>query len=138
MATDPEKLRVIQHWPIPNRVKDVRNFLGMAGYYRRFVAGFGVISKPLTNLMRKGQLFVWNSDTQQAFEALKAALVQAPVLAIPNFAKLFVIETDASGVELGLYCSRKDILLHILAYDWVLRTWGCQLMKSSIWQSCLR
>lgn len=63
--------------------------------------------------MRKGQLFVWNSDTHQAFEALKAALVQASVLAIPNFAKLFVIETDASGGGIRVVLQREG---HPIAY----------------------
>jgi hypothetical protein len=63
--------------------------------------------------MRKGQLFVWNSDTQQAFQALKAALVQAPVLAIPNFAKLFVIETDASGGGIRVVLQQEG---HPIAY----------------------
>jgi hypothetical protein len=101
VATNPEKVKVFQSWPIPQCVKDVRSFFGMAGYYRRFVVGFGMISKPLTNLKRKGQLFVWNSNTQQVFDALKTALVQATVLALPDFAKTFVIETDASGSGIG-------------------------------------
>lgn len=73
----------------------------MAGYYRKFVKGFGVISKPLTNLLKKGQPFVWTTEIQASFEALKNASISAPVLALPNFSKPFVIDTDASDKGIG-------------------------------------
>lgn len=73
----------------------------MAGYYRKFVKIFGLLSKPLTNLLKKGILFTWTSETQDTFDALKHALVAAPVLALPNFAKPFVVETDASDKGVG-------------------------------------
>jgi hypothetical protein len=92
------KVQTIEQWPIPSGVKDVRGFLGMTGYYRKFVSQFGIISKPLTNLLRKDSVFVW---TNEAFLALKQALVRAPVLAIPNFSKQFIIETDASRTRIG-------------------------------------
>lgn len=75
ISTDPAKVTVIKNWPPPDSVKALRSFLGMAGYYRRFVAGFGLISKPLTNLLKKNQLFIWTIDAQKAFEALKTTLV---------------------------------------------------------------
>ena len=58
VSTDPKKVQIIQDWPIPQNVKDLRSFLGMAGYYRKFVRNFGVLSKPLTNLLKKGELFI--------------------------------------------------------------------------------
>jgi hypothetical protein len=75
--------------------------LGLAGYYRKCVKYFGVISQPLTKLLKKGVLFMWTQDHQLAFEALKQALVTAPVLALPNFAKPFIIETDACDAGIG-------------------------------------
>lgn len=101
VATDPSKVSIIQNWPTPSTVKDLRSFLGMAGYYRKFVKKFGLLIKPLTNLLKKGVLFTWTSETQDTFDALKHALVTAPVLALPNFAKPFVVETDASDKGVG-------------------------------------
>lgn len=101
VATDPTKVQIIEQWPPPTSVKELRSSLGMAGYYRKFVKHFGLISKPLTNLLKKGELFVWTSITEEAFQTLKQALMTTPVLALPNFAKPFGIETDASDLGIG-------------------------------------
>jgi Sec-independent protein secretion pathway component TatC len=76
-------------------------FLGMAGYYRKFVAHFGIISRPLTTLLKKDTIFVWTKLVDQSFKALKTALAKALVLAIPIFSKSFTIKTDASGGGVG-------------------------------------
>lgn len=85
----------------------------MDGYYRKFVSHFGLLSKPLTNLLKKGVLFTWTSETQAAFEALKQALVSTPVLQLPNFTKPFVIQTDASEKGVGAVLQQEG---HPLAY----------------------
>lgn len=101
VATDPTKVDIVKNWPTPIFVKEVRSFLGLAGYYRKYVQGFGAISKPLTSLLRKGVVFVWTSEQEYSFQALKAALISAPVLALPDLQKPFLIETDASDKGIG-------------------------------------
>lgn len=102
VAGDPHKVQLVKDWLVPTIAKELHSFMGMASYYRRFVPHFSIISKPLTNLLRKDTMLVWTVASQQSFEALKRALVQAHVLAIPNFSKPFVVETDASEGGIGV------------------------------------
>ncbi|GKE07604.1 gypsy/ty3 retroelement polyprotein [Tanacetum coccineum] len=102
----------MQSWPIPNNIKKLRGFLGLTGYYRRFIKNFASINKPLTQLLKKNS-FKWNEEAQEAFMTLKEAMVQAPVRALLNFNKPFVVETDASGVGLGAVLQQDG---HPIAY----------------------
>ena len=98
---DPDKLKVIEEWPVPKNLTELRAFVGLASYYRRHVEGFSDLAKPLSELTRKNQPFIWGPDQQQAFEILKNRLMNYPVLAPPLPEGRFIIDTDASDFAMG-------------------------------------
>ncbi|VVA31186.1 PREDICTED: retrotransposon, partial [Prunus dulcis] len=98
---DPQKVEAVVNWPQPTSVTEVRSFLGLAGYYRRFVEGFSTIAAPLTRLTRKGVKFEWSDECEKSFNELKTRLTTAPVLALPDDSGNFVICSDASQQGLG-------------------------------------
>lgn len=96
-----DKITEVRDWPTPVNVKELRGFLRLAGYYRKFVKKFGLISKPLAELLKKNAIFIWNPLHTTAFLELKHKLISAPGLALPNFNKPFVLETDACDKGIG-------------------------------------
>ncbi len=105
---DPSKIDVVVHFPVPKIVTDVRSFLGLTRYYRNYVRGYARLAVPLFELTRKEVAFVWDSGCQNAFEALKGALVDAPVLIRPDFDKQFCLDVDWSPKGVGAILSQKE------------------------------
>lgn len=101
IAVDPLKVEAIQNWKQPSNVTEVRSFLGLAGYYRRFIEGFSRIAGPLTKLTQKKTSFVWNEDCETSFQTLKARLSSAPILVLPEGNQNFIVYSDASKKGLG-------------------------------------
>ncbi|KAD4981913.1 hypothetical protein E3N88_18584 [Mikania micrantha] len=112
VQVDEDKIKSIQSWPIPSTVKEIMGFLGLTGYHRRFVRNYGLIAKPLTVLTKKDG-FKWNAEASKAFHKLKQALMSTPVLQLPDFSNVFVIECDASSDGVGAILSQDD---HPIAY----------------------
>jgi hypothetical protein len=129
VEVDPEKTEAINSWDTPRSVKEVRSFLGLCSYYRRFVPGYAEIAAPMTALQRKGVRFKWSDECQRAFEALKQALVSPPILAMPFDVKQvdgepagqvgrYVLDTDASDHSIGAVLSQvqDDGTERVIAY----------------------
>ena len=98
---DPTKVEAVSNWPMPTNVSEIRRFLGLTGYYRRFVEGFSKLASPLTHLTRKNVKFQWNDNCEKSFEEFKHRLVTASILSIPSGSGGFVVYSDASKNGLG-------------------------------------
>nr|GEW94109.1 hypothetical protein [Tanacetum cinerariifolium] len=112
VSTDPSKIEAMQKLPVPLVLKQLRGFLGLTGYYRRFIKDYASISQPLVALTKK-DTFKWNPSAELAYHKLKEAMVKTPMLDLPNFEQEFVVETDASGKGIGAVLCQNG---HPIAY----------------------
>ena len=109
IAPDPQKIQKTKHYPVPTSADDVRSFLGLAGYYRRFIPNFGKVAKSLTQKTQKAALkepFQWTEEDQKAFEYLRTCLITQPILAYPDFQTEFLLFTDACNYGIGAVLSQ--------------------------------
>jgi hypothetical protein len=115
---DPTKVDKVKNFPIPTNTTELRGFIGLASYYRRFVQDFATIVEPMNRLLRKDIPFIWNEACGKAFEFLKEKLTTAPILIYPDFSKPFILHTDASYQGLGAVLAQEDAEghEHVVAY----------------------
>ena len=112
VTPEPSKIKAIAQWPTPATAKELRAFLGLTGFYRKFVRQYATIASPLTTLLCKN-VFEWSLESQEAFDKLKSAMINTPILALPNFHEPFLIEMDVSGTAMGVVLSQQG---HPLAF----------------------
>ena len=117
IATDPTKVESVQNWPTPQSITEVRSFVGLCSYYRRFVRNFAMIAAPLHALTSKNSRFYWSEECQEAFEVLKSRLVSTPILAMPRDEGEYRLDTDASNFSIGAVLSQiQDGEERVIAY----------------------
>ena len=119
LSVDPEKIVKVKEWPVPRTVSEIRSFMGLAGYYRRFIHDFSKIATPITRLTGKDVKFDWSDACQTSFDELKTKLTSAPVLTLPDQTGEFELFCDASGQGLGcvLHQSGKGCSLCVEAVE---------------------
>lgn len=106
---DPEKVSAVRNYPRPQNAKNIKQFLGLVGYYRRFIDNYSTIAKPLSDLTRNDRAFKWEDAQETAFTNLREILCKEPLLQYPDFSRPFVLTTDASGYAIGAILSQGDI-----------------------------
>lgn len=106
LHVDPEKVSAVVDYPVPKTPKNIRQFLGLVSWYRRFIPDFASVAAPLTKLTRKGQEWLWGAEQDGAFRELKGRLVKAPILSCPDFGRPFLLQTDASTTGVGAILSQ--------------------------------
>ena len=106
---NPEKVKAVREFPRPRNLKNIRQFLGLTGYYRRFIEGYAEIAKPLSHLLKDNVPFIWGNSEEKSFQDLKELLITEPVLIFPDFSKPFSVTTDTSGYAIGGILSQGPI-----------------------------
>lgn len=108
LKLDPKNIERVRDWPAPTNPSEVRAFLGLCSYYRRFIYQFSKMSEPLHALTQKGKTFLWTEVEQRAFESLRHALCNTPILSYPDFTREFLLFTDASNTAIGCVLSQMN------------------------------
>jgi hypothetical protein len=109
MRPDEKRVEAVKDYPVRKTTREIKGFLGLAGYYRRFIPNFSKIAKPLTELLKKNKPYVWDDRTEKAFGTLKEKLTTQPLLQYPDFTKPFVLTTDANNDAIGTVLSQGPI-----------------------------
>ncbi|CAK1589486.1 unnamed protein product [Parnassius mnemosyne] len=109
VSPNPEKVKAVSQFPIPKSPKEIKSFLGLIGYYRRFIDNFSKLTKPLTSLLKRDTTFHWSQEQQIAFDVLKEKLITAPLLQYPDFSQPFIVTTDASNYAVGAILSQGPV-----------------------------
>jgi len=107
-STDPAKIEAVNNWPVPTSLTEVRSFLGLASYYRRFVDLFAQKAIPLYRLAEKGRHFEWMDECESTMQSLKEALMSSPAMALPKYEGIYVLDTDASNFRIGAVLSQNQ------------------------------
>ena len=108
MRPNPEKTAIVDTFPAPKNIKEVRSFLGLTNYYRRFIRDYSKLAAPMYGLLRQDVTFDWTSKCQTAFEDLKSKLVSPPIIGYPNMKRHFNLTTDACGTGIGYVLTQRD------------------------------
>ena len=117
IEVQPDKAAAVENWPLPRNLTELRSFVGLCSYYRRFISGFASMAAPLHELTRKNVRFNWGQEQDAAFKQLKERLISAPVLGMPRDEGTYYLDTDASDVGLGAVLSQdQDGQEIVLAY----------------------
>eukprot|EP00267_Zea_mays_P051445 XP_020404396.1 uncharacterized protein LOC109944135 [Zea mays] len=126
---DPAKVSAVEAWS--RSLRALRGFLGLTGYYRKFIAGYGAMAAPLTSLLKR-EAFTWTEEATTAFTRLNQALIMAPLLQLPDFSERFIVDCDASDTELLVpYCTKGMAPLHSSVEWWRLTTRSCRPTSGS-------
>jgi hypothetical protein len=131
VAMDPTKVEAVVAWPRPQTTRALCGFLGLTGYYHKFIAGYGGVAEPLTALL-KCEAFTWMPEADAAFQALKTALTSAPILHLLDFTKHFIVDCDASGAGFGAVLHQGDGAIAFLAVQSLLIMLSCRHMSENL------
>ncbi len=132
VSCDPSKVEAVENWCAPRTLKQLRTFIGTVSYYKRFIKAFAGICRPLYNLTKAGQKFVWSTECEEAFEALKRRLVTAPIMAYPKPGVRYIVDTDSSGYAIG------SVLSQIQDGEEKVISYGSRVLKPAEQKYCAR